>query len=68
MAPFPSPRSPVRSSGHSSRHDASLWLEVAAPFLRSMITALATGMPQGEMFALRFGDTDWPIPRKSEER
>ena len=35
-------------------------LEVAAPFLRSMIiAALDTGMRQGEMLALRFGDIDW---------
>ena len=35
-------------------------LEVAPPFLRSMIiTALDTGMRQGEMLALRFGDIDW---------
>ena len=35
-------------------------LEVAPPFLRSMmITALDTGMRQGEMLALRFADIDW---------
>jgi integrase len=35
-------------------------LAVAPPFLRSMITtALDTGMRQGEMLALRFGDVDW---------
>jgi integrase len=35
-------------------------LEVAQPLLRSMIiTALHTGMRQGEMLALRFGDIDW---------
>ena len=35
-------------------------LVVAPPFLRSMIiTALDTGMRQGEMLALRFGDIDW---------
>ena len=35
-------------------------LAVAPPFLRSMIvTALDTGMRQGEMLALRFGDIDW---------
>jgi integrase len=35
-------------------------LEVAPPFLRSMlITALDTGMRQGEMLAFRFGDIDW---------
>jgi integrase len=35
-------------------------LEVAPPFLRSMIiTALDTGTRQGEMLALRFGDIDW---------
>jgi integrase len=35
-------------------------LKVEAPFLRSMIiTALDTGMRQGEMLALRFGDIDW---------
>ena len=35
-------------------------LEVAAPFLRSMIiAALDTGMRRGEMLALRFGDVDW---------
>jgi len=34
-------------------------LEVAPPFLRSMIiAALDTGMRQGEMLALRFGDID----------
>ena len=35
-------------------------LAVATPFLRSMIiAALDTGMRQGEMLALRFGDIDW---------
>ncbi len=35
-------------------------LEVAPPFLRSMIiTAVDTGMRHGEMLALRFGDIDW---------
>jgi integrase len=35
-------------------------LEVAPPFLRSMIiAAVDTGMRQGEMLALRFGDIDW---------
>src|SRR2546426_276681 len=35
-------------------------LDVAPPFLRSMIiAALDTGMRQGEMLALRFGDIDW---------
>lgn len=35
-------------------------LEVTPPFLRSMIiTALDTGMRQGEMLMLRFGDIDW---------
>jgi integrase len=35
-------------------------LALAPPFLRSMIiTALDTGMRQGEMLALRFGDIDW---------
>jgi integrase len=35
-------------------------LDIAPPFLRSMIiTALDTGMRQGEMLALRFGDIDW---------
>ena len=34
-------------------------LTVAPPFLRSMlITALDTGMRQGEMLAMRFGDVD----------
>jgi integrase len=35
-------------------------LDIAPPFLRSMIiTALDTGMRQGEMLALRFDDIDW---------
>jgi integrase len=35
-------------------------LDIAPPFLRSMIiTALDTGMRQGEMLAFRFGDIDW---------
>lgn len=43
----------------SEQEEANL-LKVAAPFLRSMIiTALDTGMRQGEMLALRFGDIDW---------
>ena len=42
----------------SDEEEARL-LEVAPPFLRSMIiTALDTGMRQGEMLALRFGDID----------
>src|SRR5829696_7238597 len=35
-------------------------LQVSQPSLRSLIiTALDTGMPRGEMLALRFGDIDW---------
>lgn len=43
----------------SEEEEAKL-LAVAPPFLRSMIiTALDTGMRQGEMLKLRFGDIDW---------
>src|SRR5207247_3599706 len=43
----------------SEEEEAKL-LAVAPPFLRSMIiAALDTGMRQGEMLALRFGDIDW---------
>jgi integrase len=43
-----------------SEDEETRLLEVAPPFLRSMIiTALDTGTRQGEMLALRFGDIDW---------
>ncbi len=43
-----------------SEDEETSLLAVAPPFLRSMIiTALDTGMRQGEMLALRFGDVDW---------
>ena len=43
-----------------SEDEEARLLEVAPPLLRSMIiTALDTGMRQGEMLALRFGDIDW---------
>lgn len=42
-----------------SEEEETQLLAVAPPFLRSMIiTALDTGMRQGEMLALRFGDID----------
>ena len=44
---------------HDEREETNL-LAVAEPFLRSMIiTALDTGMRQGEMLMLRFGDIDF---------
>jgi integrase len=43
-----------------SEEEESKLLAVATQFLKSMIiTALDTGMRQGEMLALRFGDVDW---------
>ena len=43
-----------------SEAEKRVLLEVAAPFLRSMIiTAVDTGMRRGEMLALRFADIDW---------
>lgn len=43
-----------------SEDEETRLLAVATPFLRSMtITALDTGIRQGEMLALRFGDIDW---------
>jgi site-specific recombinase XerD len=43
-----------------SEDEETRLLDVAAPFLRSMIiTALDTGMRQGEMLMMRFGDIDW---------
>jgi integrase len=43
-----------------SEDEEARLLEVAPPLLRSMIiTALDTGMRQGEMLALRFADIDW---------
>ena len=43
-----------------SEDEEATLLAVATPFLRSMIiAALDTGMRQGEMLALRFGDIDW---------
>ena len=43
-----------------SEEEETRLLAVATPFLRSMIiAALDTGMRQGEMLALRFGDIDW---------
>jgi len=43
-----------------SEDEETRLLEVSPPFLRSMIiTALDTGMRQGEMLALHFGDIDW---------
>ena len=42
-----------------SEEEETRLLAVAPPFLRSMIiAALDTGMRQGEMLALRFGDID----------
>ena len=42
-----------------SEDEEARLLQVAPPLLRSMIiTALDTGMRQGEMLALRFGDID----------
>ena len=43
-----------------SEDEETKLLAVATPFLRSMIiAALDTGMRQGEMLAVRFGDIDW---------
>jgi integrase len=43
-----------------SEDEEARLLAVAPPFLRSMIiAALDTGMRQGEMLALQFGDIDW---------
>ena len=43
-----------------SEDEEARLLQVAPPLLRSMIiTALDTGLRQGEMLALRFGDIDW---------
>ena len=43
-----------------SEEEEARLLAVATPFLRSMIiAALDTGMRQGEMLAVRFGDIDW---------
>jgi integrase len=48
-----------RRPRRSSEDEETRLLEVAPPFLRSMIiTALDTGTRQGEMLALRFGDID----------
>jgi integrase len=54
----------LREDNHRRRRlsedEEARLLAIAPPFLRSMIiTALDTGMRQGEMLALRFGDIDW---------